>query len=128
MEKKIILADTSIFIEFFRKNDKDKTALIQLVRNGYVYVISAITAYEIYAGARQGQIEYWQIFLKKTTIISFDEKIAQVAVDINNQLKRSRNQIDIPDLFIAATAKANNLPLATLNTKHFNRINNLILI
>jgi predicted nucleic acid-binding protein len=37
-------------------------------------------------------------------------------------LKRDRKQIDIPDLFIAASALSNNIKLATLNSKHFSRI------
>ncbi len=40
-------------------------------------------------------------------------------------LKRTRNLIESADLFIAATAINNNLPLATLNYKHFDRITNL---
>ena len=34
----------------------------------------------------------------------------------------------IADLFIASTAIANNLPFATLNKKHFDRIDNLVII
>jgi tRNA(fMet)-specific endonuclease VapC len=49
-------------------------------------------------------------------------------VDINNALKRKRKQIDIADLFIAATALSNNLPFATLNLKHFERIDNLQIV
>jgi predicted nucleic acid-binding protein len=36
--------------------------------------------------------------------------------------------IEIPDMLIGATAKANNLKLATLNKKHFERIKNLEII
>ncbi len=58
----------------------------------------------------------------------FDQTAAQAAVDINNALKRKRKQIDIADLFIAATAISNNMPLATLNAKHFDRIDGLTII
>ena len=51
-----------------------------------------------------------------------------IAVKINNELKVKRKQIDLPDLFIAATAKYHNLPISTLNKKHFERIEQLILI
>ncbi|TDE12778.1 hypothetical protein E0F88_20745 [Dyadobacter psychrotolerans] len=51
--------------------------------------------------------------------------MVRVAVEINNRLKRDRRQIGIADLFIAATAIAHDLPIATLNTKHFNRIGEL---
>jgi tRNA(fMet)-specific endonuclease VapC len=61
-------------------------------------------------------------------VLPFDKESANVAVQINNTLKRKRKQIDIADLFIAATAISNKLPLATLNSKHFERIDSLILI
>jgi len=48
MENKIVLVDTSILIDLFRKTDKSNSALIALVRNGYTYSISAVTEYEIY--------------------------------------------------------------------------------
>ena len=41
---------------------------------------------------------------------------------------RSRALRQITDLFIAATAIANNLPCATLNKKHFERIEELKII
>lgn len=125
MAEKIVLADTSILIDFFRKTDKANSRLIALVREGYAFSISAITEYEIYAGAPVSQQDYWQDFLKHTQILPFDKDVVKVAVDINSALKRKRKQIDIADLFIAATAVSNNLPFATLNMKHFVRIDSL---
>ncbi|WP_262709898.1 type II toxin-antitoxin system VapC family toxin [Dyadobacter psychrotolerans] len=60
-----------------------------------------------------------------TKVLPFDQSMVRVAVEINNRLKRDRRQIGIADLFIAATAIAHDLPIATLNTKHFNRIGEL---
>jgi predicted nucleic acid-binding protein len=42
--------------------------------------------------------------------------------------KRKRKQIDLADLFIAATAVSHQLLFATLNRKHFDRIDELIII
>lgn len=128
MADKIILVDTSILIDLFRKTDKNNSALISLVRQGYTYCISAITEYEIYTGAALGQIEFWDNFLQKTEVLPFDKAVAKVAVEINRELKMKRKLIAIPDLFIAATAMANNLPFATLNKKHFDRIDRLNII
>ena len=128
MADKIILVDTSILIDLFRKTDKNNAVLISLVRQGYSYLISAITEYEIYTGAGTGQIEFWNNFLERTEVLPFDRRAAKVAVSINQDLKRKRKQIAIPDLFIAATAIANNLPFATLNLKHFERIAGLQII
>lgn len=128
MADKIILVDTSILIDLFRKTDKTNSTLIALVRQGYTYCISAVTEFEIYTGAALGQIDFWNNFLLVTQVLSFDKAVAKVAVDINADLKRKRKQIAIPDLFIAATAIANNLSFATLNKKHFDRIDRLNII
>ena len=128
MADKIVLVDTSMLIDLFRKTDKTKSALITLVRGGYTFCISAITEYEIYTGADFGQVEFWDDFLKKVEVLPFDKKVARIAVDLNRSLKKKRKQIDIPDLFIAATAVANDLPIATLNKNHFERINELTVL
>jgi tRNA(fMet)-specific endonuclease VapC len=43
-------------------------------------------------------------------------------------LKKDSKLIEIPDILIAATAQANQLKLATLNKKHFERINSLEIV
>jgi len=128
MENKVVLVDTSILVDFFRKTDKANSILVKLVKQEYIYCISAVTEYEIYTGASGDQEEFWKSFLKKTIVLSFDKKVAEIAVKINRELKRKRKLIDIADLFIGATALAHSIPIATLNEKHFNRIENLALI
>lgn len=68
------------------------------------------------------------IHLERTEVLYFDKAVAQAAVTINKSLKSKRKQIGMADLFIAATAITNNLPLATLNRKHFDRVEGLSLI
>ena len=128
MADKIVLVDTSILIDLFRKTDKANSALVSIVRQGYTYCISSITEYEIYTGTTSGQIKFWDDFLEKTNVLTFDKTVAKVAVKLNKELKRKRKLIDIADLFIAATAISNNLPFATLNKKHFDRIDGLTII
>ena len=128
MADKIISADTSILIDYFRKTDKVNSVWIILFDQGYDFSISAITHYEIYSGATTAQLLFWQSVLGRINVLPFEEKAAQVAVDINNSLKRKRKQISMADLFIAATAISNNLPFATLNRKHFDRVDGLNLI
>ncbi len=128
MADKIILADTSILIDYFRKTDKANSRLIALFDQGYNFNISAITHYEIYSGATSAQLPFWTSLLARTNVLALDQAIAQAAVDINNMLKRKRKQIGMADLFIAATAISTNLYLATLNTKHFDRVDGLNVI
>ncbi len=128
MADKIIMVDTSILIDLFRKTDKTNSKLISLVKQGYTYCISAITEYEVYTGAKSIQNSFWENLLEKIQVLPFDHTVVKVAVDINNELKRKRKQIDLADLFIAATAVSNNFPLATLNRNHFERVDRLQLV
>ena len=63
--------------------------------------------------------------LEAIEVISFDEASVDTAVAINTTLKRRRKQIDLADLLIAATAITHGLSIATLNKKHFDRIDTL---
>lgn len=128
MADKVILVDTSILIDYYRKTDKEKSVWISLVRQGYSFAISAVTKYEIYSGATQNQLAFWDSILQALTVMPLDEISVDTAVAINTELKRKRKQIDLADLFIAANAVAHHMPLATLNKKHFDRIETLLLI
>ena len=128
MADKLILVDTSILIDYYRKTDKEKSAWISLVRQEYSFAISAITKYEIYSGATPNQLTFWDSVLQAITVLSFDEKSVDTAITINNALKKKRKQIELADLFIAATTVAHGLSLATLNRKHFERIDTLNLV
>ena len=93
--------------------------MISLFEKGYDFTISAITHYEIYSGTTTNQLSFWKQLLQRTKVLGLDEFVAQAAVDINIELKRKRKQVEMADLFIAATAIANKIPFATLNKKHF---------
>jgi tRNA(fMet)-specific endonuclease VapC len=89
MASKIILIDTSILIEYFRKTDKSNSTLYKLYAQDYDFCVSAIT---------------------------------------ESELKQKRKQIGIADLLIASTAISNKLRFATLNKKHFDRIESIEMI
>lgn len=128
MADKIVMVDTSILIDYYRKTGKANSVWIALVRQGYRFAISTITKYEIYSGANQVQLDFWDTILQAVEVVPFDEASVDVAIEINNVLKRKRKQIELADLFIAATAISSNLPLATLNRKHFDRIEQLKIV
>ncbi|QKZ12704.1 type II toxin-antitoxin system VapC family toxin [Spirosoma sp. KUDC1026] len=128
MANEVILVDTSILIDYYRKTDKNNSVWIALVRQGYRFAISSITKYEIYAGATQSQLLFWDRVLQTLTVFPFDAPCVDTAVQINAGLKRKRKQIALADLFIAATAVTHSLPIATLNRKHFDRIDNLSIV
>lgn len=129
MGEKLVLLDTSILIDFFRKTDKKNSRFYSLSDTFDSFCISVITEYEIFIGAASvAQKDYWKAFLQRVTIISLDSDTVQTAINLNDELKKARKLIDSADLFIAATAICNNLPLATLNNKHFDRIADLRIV
>lgn len=128
MAGEIVLLDTSILIDYYRKKNKSRTQWIALVRAGHGFAISFVTKYEIYTGATPGQLEFWNGILSGIPVLALNETTVDTAVEVNRELKRKRKQIHLADLFIASTGIANRLPLATLNTMHFERISALELV
>lgn len=128
MADKIVMVDTTILIDYYRKTDKENCVWVTLVRKGFSFAISEVTKYEIYSGATANQLAFWDDIFQAINVIPFDEIVVDAGVMLNSTLKKKRKQIDIADLFIAATAVTYNLPFATLNRKHFDRIDTLKLI
>lgn len=80
------------------------------------------------AGVTATQQRYWNEVLERMIVLSFDDRVARVAARLSAELWKQGTGIGVADLFIAATAIANDLPLATLNKKHFARVNDLRMV
>jgi predicted nucleic acid-binding protein len=127
MDKEIICLDTSIFIDYFRKQRKERTPFIKLSEQ-YDFAISIITKFEISVGIAKGQEEFWNEVFDKLTIIPLNEVEIDKATEIFCQLRKTNKIIGLPDILIAATAIVNDLKLATLNQKDFSRITGLKIV
>ncbi len=128
METELVLLDTSILIDYYRKKDKTNSVFWNLVLPGRIFMVTAITIFEIYVGAKNEEIPFWDNFFHDFIVVNFHSNDAILASNLDKILKKKRKQIDIPDLFIAAIAVRNNLLFATLNKSHFERIDNLRLL
>lgn len=128
MADHIVMVDTSILIDYFRKKDKSKTRLFALSQKFESLCISSITEFEIYTGSNNEQLEFWNTILSNFIVFPFDSDAALVAVEIKNKLKKLRKTIDIADLFIASIAISHNLIFDTINQKHFENIEDLKLL
>ena len=120
-----MVIDSSIFIEHLRASDKNNTSLSLIAANNVLY-ISAVTIYELYIGA--SSVEKQNDIQKLTDgliILPFNEVVAFQASIIYRNLKSYNQLIEFRDIFIAATCIVNDLPIKTLNLKHFNRIPDL---
>ena len=122
-----ILIDTSIMIDHFRKKNKEESFLYKLSKENTLF-LSAISKFEFLVGAKQYQINQIERIIEAFYILSFNSYVANIACDIAKRLKTKNQVLEFRDIFIAATAVANNIPLSTLNIKHFERIDDLELI
>ncbi len=115
METELIVLDSSILIDYYRKAKKEKTFFVRLSENYDHFAVSVITLFEIYVGSKESNKPFWDKFFGTLLILRLDERCIKTALEINDELKKSNKRIAFPDLLIAATAKTYNLPLATLN-------------
>lgn len=127
MEDRRILIDTSVVIDHFRKKNKHKSLLYELAKENILF-LSAISKFEFLVGAKLKQIRQTKEIIGGFYILSFNSHVADVASDIAKKLRTKNKIIEFRDIFIAATAIANDMPLSTLNIKHFERIDDLELI
>lgn len=124
MENRRVLVDTSILIDFFRKENKKNSKLYKIQQNHSLYA-STITEFEFLAGVKDETIVSLKHFFSKINLLPFDSKAAAKASSIFKDLKSKNQIIEFRDIFIAATAIANNLPISTLNIEHFKRVQDL---
>lgn len=122
MARRDIVLDSPILIQHARERDKRRSYFARALLS-YNPFLSVISVYEIELGAfrskRASDIDTLRAsfeFLPRTTAI------AKRATRLYADLLRQNLQIGIKDIFIAATCLENELPLLTINTRHFTRI------
>lgn len=128
MEHRKVLIDTSVIIDHLRKRDKQKSVLFNIA-DSFDLFVSSLTVFELFAGAtdetKKKDIEN---IISTAEVIPFSTAIAKEAGVIYISLKKESRIIEIRDIFIAATAAIFNLPIVTLNRKHFERIKKVELL
>ena len=128
MAQEVVLLDTNILIDFFRKTQKENSMFYELSGQFDSVAVSAITEYEIFIGSTVKQDEFWMTLFKQIKVHSFDSHLVRECIKIHRELRKERIIMDVPDLMIAATARFHNMKLATLNHKHFSHVAGLEII
>jgi tRNA(fMet)-specific endonuclease VapC len=128
MENEIICLDSSVLIDFFRKKKKENSFFYDLTKKYSLFAVSVISEYEVYSGSNAEQDIFWDRFFKTLSILPFNSEVNKFSIKTLRQIRRKGLNIDVPDLFIGSTALYNKMKLATLNKKHFEHIENLVLI
>lgn len=120
-----MVVDTSIFIEYLRAKDKKKSTLFAIADSTQLF-ISSVTMYELLMGAiDENKQKDIRLLTEDLPVLPFDESVSKKAAEIYHQLRRENKIIEYRDIFIAATCLVFELPLKTLNKKHFERIKQL---
>ena len=124
LQRRGLCLDTDVSIAII----KDATVLSRIsnVAPGRKPFISSVTMFELLL--RKTNLEHVEKFIAKTEILNIDCSAARIASQLEKSLKQKGTPTDWRDLFIAATAIANNCELATLNRKDFGNIEGLKLL
>jgi len=118
------LTETSLIIEHFRSKRKNDTVLYRLSEKYELY-ISAVTQFEFLTGAKEHQETQIRAVTDVFHILPFDSDCAEIASEISKSLRKKHLHTEFRDIFIAATAISANMPLATMNIKHFRNMEGL---
>ena len=128
MDNVNLCLDTDVLIFFLKGREPVATVVAQAVRN-YTCSVTAVTAYELLFGVARARREIGeQDLLGMMKILPFDIHVARRAAQLHDSLIRQNQDIGIKDVFIAATCLQHDVPLLTLNQRHFSRVPGLKLI
>jgi len=128
MARRNVILDSSIIIQHARTHNK-RNSLLAKSEQIFDHNLSVISIYEIELGAyRAGRTSDIDILKKSFIVLPLTKEIARRAARLDVDLIRRNLQIGIKDTFIAATCLTHNLPILTVNIRHFDRIDGLEII
>jgi len=120
----MILCDTNIFIEIYRKNNTVRNIVLDKIGLENV-VISDVTRAELFYGAiNKRELQMIRKDLSNIPFLHIDQSISKMAVELVEKHCLS-HKTDLEDALIASTAIYYDIELFTLNLKHFKYIPNI---
>lgn len=122
----MVIIDADVIIELIRKNPLAKSFIDNEVHTDNI-VLSCITVAEVLQGAKNKE-DLFQInkILNQYIVVPIDYSISNIFATLFQNYVLSQDS-GIADTLVSATALHYNLPLLTINQKHFKHIPNLIL-
>jgi len=123
MEKKLVICDTNIFIEFYKGNSEIIKNLHKIGKDNIA--LSSVTAGELIFGAfNNAELKNIKKDINELKVFHINERISKNFIDLMYKYSLSHN-LDLPDALIASTALCSNIELYTLNLKHFKYIEDI---
>jgi predicted nucleic acid-binding protein len=117
------LIETTILVDYFRKKQNAIDYLESIEKRGYMLLVPQIVAAELFYGCRNitEEIELEQFLSTRITVVKLADDIMKMAGALKRQYGKAY-ECGLIDMLIAATALIENVPLVTLNRKHFQMI------
>ena len=113
-----ILVDSSVWIEFFRKNEPYHGIVSRLMDDEQIVCCGVILA-ELMQGAKSDkELAVLEDFLQIFTFIHETPELWAAAGKLSHKLRRKGVTVGLSDCFIAVAAASANVSLATLES-HF---------
>ncbi|MEX0789858.1 MAG: type II toxin-antitoxin system VapC family toxin [Actinomycetota bacterium] len=123
----LVVVDTDLVIDFLRGAGRGVPLVRKLISDG-LFRVTAITAFELRLGAdflpRGTEI----LRLLKSRTVPFDLPSALRAGEVFSTLRSAGAGVGMADCMLAGTCLRHDLPLATRNTRHFERVEGLQLV
>lgn len=121
-----VLIDTSVLVDAERRSG----AGLRAVTGGEDRAISVVTASELLHGVhraadatvRMRRLAYVERVIERLEPLPISMRVARAHAEIWARLEADGALIGAHDLWIAATALAHGMPVATLNARHFERV------
>ena len=125
-----MILDTSFVIDLLHTDIKAVQKLHELLKQGSVPKITAVTVFELFTGVvrsnrpAEERNKILQV-LEGQLVIPLEREAAEKAGEIDGSLAKEGKKIDIADCLIAGIALSRNEKVLTRNVKDFSRIQRL---
>jgi len=126
-----VLLDTTVLIDLQREAGRGTPgpacALLEAHKDERV-CISAVTVGEFAEEFPPGEGDALRAVLSGFAVIAIDERTAYTCAGLSRSLRAEHRRMGDNDLWIAATALAEDLPLVTRDARHLGRVASLRLL
>lgn len=120
------LVDTSILIDHLRGRPQARSLLEGEALRGEPLFTSVLTKVEVLAGVRRSEERATSSLLDLMIWVEVTDAIAERAGTLANKFLRTHPGIDLVDYVVAATRSQLDVPLWTLNVRHFPMLPGLV--
>ena len=120
--------DTNLLIEYLKGREPGASAVEKAVKE-VLCSITAISIYELLFGKARANKDIGEdALLKMLTVLPLNKTSAKRAAVLHDTLIRQNKDIGLRDVLIAAICLEHQIPLLTINEKHFARVPGLKMI